>query len=116
MFPTKRKQEIRLQGQGSGGYLSHSLGPEGWTIASHMSRTCFERTWYQRVQVFLVCNKGKEAGLSTLEVGAILQEHGLSPTSLLGTSPSGDGCVSVWREAGAMLSSPPVWYLSPLVV
>lgn len=75
---------------------------------SCMSRTsCFlkNKPWYQRLHVLLVCGatylcaiRERDAGLSTLQVGAIWQEHGLSPTALLGTSPSGDGYVSVWRE------------------
>lgn len=48
----------------------------------------------------------RKAGLYALEVGAIWQEYRLSPTALLGTSPPGDGYVTVWREAGAMLE---VW-------
>lgn len=71
------------------------------------------KPWYQSVLVLLRCwaiqlcvIREREAGLPTLEVGAIWQERGLFPTALLGTSPPGDGYVTVWREAGAM---PEVW-------
>lgn len=103
---------MRLQGQGSGGHLLDQRDRQQYVQYIRFK----EQTMVPKgrcFHVFLVCGatylcaiREWEAGLSALEMGAILQQHGLSPIALLGTSPLGDGYVSVWREAGAILE---VW-------
>lgn len=65
--------------------------------------TCFPCVWGN----IPVGNKGEGSWVIYSGGGCYLQEHGLSPTALLGASPPGDGYVGVWREAGAMLEAWP---------
>lgn len=102
VFPTKGKQEIRLQGQGSGGYLLDQRDRQHWVVhpGHHVFKEqtkmvcslkqpmvpkgmCFPCVW----AAYLSAIGEREAVLSPLEVGAILQEHGLSQILCLAPLP-----------------------------